>query len=109
MTNSCTANHSRNILRKLGFSPHQFGYKVLIPAIHLYSQDNVASLTKEIYPTLAKQYHANSPCAIERAIRYAIATAWQQGSPEEWQRLFPRATRPPSNMVFISVIAEYQK
>ena len=97
----------RYIFQKLGFSPHHTGYKLLIAAILLYAQDPDQSITKELYPTLAKQSRLHSAASIERSMRYAITEAWAHGPQKMWQQYFPQQTKAPSNALFIATLAEY--
>lgn len=99
----------RRTLRSLGFAPHHAGYKLLIAAILLYMQDNTMSITKELYPSLAKQSQLYSATSIERSIRYAISEAWAHGHQSAWKDLFPLQIKAPSNMVFISILSELWK
>jgi len=97
----------RGILRQLGFAPHHTGYKLLINAIHLYAENTNQSITKEIYPALAKQSRMYSAVSIERSMRYAISEAWVHGPQREWIQYFPHQTKAPSNALFIATMADY--
>lgn len=97
----------RYMFQKLGFSPHHTGYKLLVTAILLYAQDPNQSITKELYPAIAKHSRLYSAASIERAIRYAITEAWAHGSQRAWQQYFPQQTKAPSNAIFIATIVEY--
>lgn len=97
----------RYMFQKLGFSLHHTGYKMLISAILLYIQDTSQSITKELYPALAKQSRSYSAASIERSMRYAISEAWAHGSQRAWQQYFPQQTKAPSNSLFIATMAEY--
>ena len=96
----------RCTLRTLGFAPHHAGYRLLADAILLYIENRDLSVTKELYPALAKQSGLYSAASIERSIRYAISEAWNHGPHEHWYMLFPNQLKAPSNMVFIAVLAE---
>lgn len=97
----------RHTLRNLGFAPHHAGYKLLIAAILLYMQDMTMSITKEIYPALVKQFRLYSAASIEHSMRYAISEAWTHGPREAWNQYFPQQMKAPSNMAFISMLAEH--
>ena len=97
----------RYTLRNLGFAPHHAGYKLLITAILLYMQDMTMSITKEIYPALVKQFRLYSAVSIEHSMRYAISEAWTHGPQEAWNQYFPQQMKAPSNMAFISMLAEH--
>jgi len=104
---SADQDQLRSILRQLGFAPHHTGYKLLIDAIHLYAQNNCQSITKEIYPALAKQSRIYSAVSIERTMRYAISEAWTHGPLRAWQQYFPHQTKAPSNAFFIATLVEH--
>lgn len=97
----------RYMFQKLGFSPHHTGYKMLITAILLYVQNTNQSITKELYPALAKQSRLYSSASIERSMRYAISEAWARGPQRAWQQYFPQQVKAPSNSLFIATMAEY--
>lgn len=97
----------RYILQKLSFFPNHTGYKLLNAAILLYAQDTTQSITKELYPALAKQFRLYTAASIERSMRYAISEAWAHGSQRAWQQYFPQQTKAPSNTLFIATMAEY--
>ena len=97
----------RSIFQRLGFSPHHTGHKLLISAILLYAQDPDQSITKELYPTLAKQSRQYSAGSIERSMRYAITEAWAHGPQKAWQQYFPQLSKAPSNAIFIASLAEH--
>ncbi len=98
---------TRHMLRELGFSTRHTGYKALCVAIPKYAQNNTLSMTKELYPSLRKQFGYESPSAIERPIRYAISEAWEHGRANVWEQYFPGAEKAPSNSIFIATLAEY--
>lgn len=104
---------ARTILLELGISPHHLGFKMLNTAIPLYAKNNTQSATKELYPELAKQFgyesHCNKASVVERPIRYSISESWNKRNPAIWERYFKEEKKAPSNMVFISVLAEYIK
>lgn len=97
----------RLMLHKLGFAPHLAGYRILLAAIPLYADGSSQSVTKELYPALAKQFGYIRITGIERAIRYAIAEAWRSGDRAIWQELFPTSKKAPSNMLFLATLTEF--
>jgi len=99
-------NQLRHTLRQLGFSAHHSGYRLVAEAIVMYTQNSAQSITKALYPALAKQFPAYSAVNIERAIRYAINEAWEHGPREQWQQYFPHLTKAPANACFIATLAE---
>ena len=100
---------TRQLLAELNFPVHYLGYKVLCEAIPLYAEDDMQSLTKELYPTLAKIFQFSCAHAVERPIRYAISFAWEHRNSEIWEHYFPNLQKAPSNMVFIATLAEWIK
>lgn len=95
-----------NILRGLNMAVHRVGYKQLTIAILRYKQDATQSLTKEIYPYVAKCQGYSDWRAVEHSIRVSIMHAWNDRDPEVWERYFPNQKRFPSNKQFIATIAE---
>jgi len=94
------------MLHKLDFPIHQLGYSHLTLAIIRYAQGDLPSLTKELYPYIAKHFGYRNWCAIERSIRYTIADAWANGDPQTWVLYFPRCKKAPSNKLLIATLAE---
>lgn len=98
-----------NMLLGLDLSMKCSGYRYLESAILLYVQEPGLSVTKELYPQIARQYHCSSDC-VERAIRSAIHTAWARRNDAVWRRYFrpcQGGTVPrPTNTQFIATLAE---
>lgn len=99
----------RQALHELGFPVHHGGYRRLCAAIPRYAQDPEQSLTKELYPDVARELGCTNPCDVESSIRRAILTAWDQGDRDVWIQYFPRCRKAPTNLVFIATLAEYLK
>ena len=98
-----------SLLRMFKIPPHTSGYRQLAVAIPLYAQDSNQCLSKEIYPTVARQLGFTSPAAVEHSIRNAISSAWRRRDPAVWDAYFPAGRKPPSNARFISVLAQLLK
>lgn len=94
------------VLRALGFSPWHVGYRMLCEAIPRYRENRDQSITKELYPVVARHFGNRSGCTAERAIRYAVAEAWNHGNRAAWEGYFPGGTKPPSNLRFIATVAD---
>ena len=99
-----------NTLKELGISPSLEGYTYLREALEL-AADNITltfrgSITKILYPTIAKKYHTKVN-RVERAIRYAIDTAFSRNT-DLLAETFKFVTygRAP-NGEFISTVADY--
>lgn len=98
-----------DLLRQLGLSGKLTGSRYLSSAVSLFSENPDQMLTKELYGTVAQQFHA-SAAQVERSIRTAIHSAWQARDERVWQRFFPTGqagtVRRPTNGEFISRLAE---
>lgn len=92
-------------LDALGIRPNLSGYRCLLIAIQLFSQ-NRNLLLKEIYPDVSTQCGLNDATCVERVIRSAIRDAWNHGSKEIWNAYFPRHTHCPSNKEFIATLSD---
>ena len=73
-------NDVTQMLHEIGIPAHIKGYQYLRDAIiiSVKDQEMLASVTKILYPTIAKK-HATTPSRVERAIRHAIEVAWNRG------------------------------
>lgn len=98
-----TVNH---ILHELGLPVHRIGYKQLCLAIVHYSQNDIQSLSKELYPFVAARFGYRDWHPVEHAMRLVICQAWSQRPPGLWEQYFTDTTKPPSNKQFIATIAE---
>ena len=67
-------------LYQLGIPPHVTGYSYLRSAVveFLLNPSEMREITKTIYPRIALD-HGTTVSAVERAIRHAIAAAWNNG------------------------------
>ncbi len=74
---------------------------------------SLSSMSKNIYPTIAKQYYISNSSRIERDIRYAISQSVVRGDPEFIRHVFGYGCDTdgfnPTNREFLSVVAEYVK
>lgn len=91
-------------LLSLSISPKHNGYAYLTEAILLLAEAPGQSVTKELYPAVARICGCGSS-HVERSVRNALEVAWKHGDPAVWQRYFPDAVRRPSNAVFLSRMA----
>lgn len=99
------------LIRKLGLSPNLKGYGYLRKAIEtsLRYPDTAISITKMIYPQVARTFHTTEAC-VERSIRHAIQVIWTKGDRDFYRQLFPdNAGHKPTNSQFISLFTEYLK
>lgn len=94
-------------LRRLKISGTLRGYRYLTVAIAetVYDPDRVLSITKDLYPELARKFRT-APACIERNMRHAIGKAWENGGKEALEELtrLPFPDR-PSNGTYIDAVA----
>lgn len=94
-----------NLLLALNISTKHDGFAYLREAIILMSGDPAQSVTKMLYPEVARIFGCNKD-NVERSIRTALDSAWKKQNRDLWQHYFPGADHRPSNAVFISRLAE---
>lgn len=100
-----------NIIHEVGVPAHIKGYQYLRHAIMMVvnNVDLINSITKELYPTVAKTYNTTSS-RVERAIRHAIEVAWDRGDTEILNGFFGFTVNnckgKPTNSEFIAMIAD---
>lgn len=101
-----------SILREIGVPVHIKGYRYLLDAIYIIAEDPsmVSSITKYIYPTVAKKFNTTTSRA-ERAIRHAIHCVWSRGNREAIHRYFGNFISAdrlyPTNSEFLALVAEF--
>lgn len=89
----------------LGMSSGYNGYSSLMEALTLLAEDPSQSITKVLYPEVAKRI-GTGPKAVERNIRSAIEHAWKIRDAERWSKLFPELDGRPSNSLFFTRVLE---
>ena len=95
------------MLHELGISIHRLGYIYLSVAIPCYSTDNMQSLSKELYPYVAKRLDKYAKWySVERSIRLVVLEAWERRDVITWEQYFPQQKKVPTNKQFIAVLAE---
>ena len=94
-------------LRRLGFPTYRNGFQCLQYAIPRFCQDPGQSITKELYPYVAKQLRLTGWMAVEKAVRVEISAAWKNRDPKKWEELFPGYKKAPSNKQLIATLAEF--
>ena len=100
-----------SIIHEVGVPAHIKGYVYLREAIMLVLKDTdmVNSITKQLYPSVAKTYNT-SASRVERAIRHAVEVAWDRGDTETLNKIFGftinQAKGKPTNSEFIAMIAD---
>ena len=106
-TNNDSQDATTAMLHELGISIHRLGYVYLSIAVPCYASDNTQSLSKELYPYVAKQLDKYTKWhAVERSIRAVVLEAWNRRDPVVWEWYFPRYKKVPTNKQFIAVVAE---
>ncbi len=104
-------NKVTKIIHKVGVPAHIKGYQYLRRAIikAIIDKDIINSVTKELYPQVAKDFSTTSP-RVERAIRHAIEVAWNRGDEETIQSIFGYTIQSnkgkPTNSEFIAMISD---
>lgn len=100
--------HVTNLLLAMGFKTSHNGYSYLRRAIVQMSGDLRQSITKELYPLVAREFQTNKK-SVEHCIRTAIEKAWESGDRRLWRMYFDQDMdncRRPSNGDFICRLAE---
>ena len=99
------------IIHEIGVPAHIKGYQYLRDAIvmSVNDMDMLNSITKILYPTIAKKYQTTSS-RVERAIRHAIEVAWSRGKMDTLDDLFgytiSNGKGKPTNSEFIALITD---
>lgn len=99
------------VIHQIGVPAHIKGYQYLRTAIIMTINDNdvINSVTKILYPSVAKQYQTTSS-RVERAIRHAIEVAWDRGDIDTLNSYFGYTIQnnrgKPTNSEFIAMIAD---
>ena len=99
------------IIHQIGVPAHIKGYHYLRQSILLavHNPDIINSITKQLYPTVAKMYDTTSS-RVERAIRHAIEVAWDRGDVDVLNSYFGftihNGRGKPTNSEFIAMIAD---
>ncbi len=99
------------IMLDMGIPAHLKGYHYLREAILISEQDmeTVTSVTKLLYPSIAKRYHTTEQ-KVERAIRNAIEVSWRRGNASVFEELFGYSAQSgrhrPTNSEYIFCLAD---
>ncbi len=100
-----------DIIHQIGVPAHIKGYNYLRDAIMMSvkSNDMISSVTKILYPTVAKK-HQTTSSRVERAIRHAIEVAWDRGDMDTLDSYFGYTVHnsrgKPTNSEFIAMISD---
>lgn len=104
-------NDVTRLLHEIGIPAHIKGYQYLRDAIAISveEEDMLVSVTKVLYPTIAKRHNTTSS-RVERAIRHAIEVAWSRGRLDTIHELFGYTVNngkgKPTNSEFIALISD---
>ncbi len=104
-------NDVTNAIISLQIPPYFKGFTYLRDAIVLTVEDpkSIKDITKNMYRTIAERYNTTSN-RVERAMRFAIETAWNKGNVEVLHKLFGYCVDDkkgkPTNASFIAKIAD---
>jgi two-component system response regulator (stage 0 sporulation protein A) len=99
------------VIHQIGVPAHIKGYHYLRDAIifAIESPDIINSVTKELYPTVAKK-NSTTPSRVERAIRHAIEVAWDRGDVDVLNAYFGYTIQgsrgKPTNSEFVAMISD---
>ncbi len=91
-------------LTRLGISAKWDGYDYLVDCVVRTAQSPRLSLTKELYPAVAQDWGCTAR-QVERCIRTALNTAWEQRDPEIWYEVLGPVPCHLSNGHFITRMA----
>lgn len=92
-------------LMELGYADNIRGTRYLRTAVRIYDQDNNATMTKEIYPAVAK-IHGTTASRVERGIRHANQRACERAGVEYVRRFYANSIgRYPTNGEVIARMA----
>lgn len=103
--------YTTHLLLQCGFQASQIGYRYLREAVLIacFEEEAVTSVTKLLYPEIAKRFKANDK-QVERAIRNSIETAWVKGNQEILKEIFheyyERSSDRPTNTEVIRVLRD---
>lgn len=104
-------NDVTRLLHEIGIPAHIKGYQYLRDAIAISveEEDMLVSVTKVLYPTIAKK-HNTTASRVERAIRHAIEVAWTRGRLDTIHELFGYTINngkgKPTNSEFIALVSD---
>jgi len=115
-TSACTQEENlelvvTDMIHQLGVPAHIKGYHYLRTAIlaSIHNPSLLESVTKQLYPTVAKAYHTTSS-RVERAIRHAIEIAWDRGDLDIINSFFGYTVNnckgKPTNSEFIALLTD---
>ncbi len=111
MTSADLERYVTQIMLDMGIPAHLKGYHYLREAVLISEQDMeiVTSVTKLLYPSIAKRYHTTEQ-KVERAIRNAIEVSWKRGNVLIFEEMFGYSSQSgrqrPTNSEYIFRLAD---
>lgn len=101
----------RHFLLALNFDTHLDGFRLICSAVPMVRRNPHQTLSKHIYPAIAKAHHLTDQRAVEHSIRNSIEKAWRHRCDAVWARFFsPNATGQipcPSNSKMLNTLAQW--
>lgn len=104
-------NHITETIRALGINGTYLGFRYLVEAIEIVSQneDILLSISTKLYPTIAELHHTTA-VNVERNIRTVINACWERGNRAFLADIFPYPLKSkPSSGEMIDALTEYCK
>ena len=101
-------NAVSTLLLDMGIQPRLKGYACLREAVLLMAEDPGRSITKEVYPNVAKRLGGNKE-QVEHVIRSSIQKAWTKRDIQVWAAYFPSncsSGKCPTNKEFICRLSD---
>ena len=102
------------LMLELGMPVHLSGYHYLREAIRISMEDMelVGSITKLLYPEIAKVFHTESE-KVERSIRSVIEVGWERGNADFYEMILgysrKHGNERPTNSEFIVALADWAR
>lgn len=98
-------------LMELSLDPHLEGFRLTCCAVRHLAEDPTQTLSKHVYPQVAKEHELSDQRAVEHSIRTCIEKAWLHRNPETWRRFFPAEIAGksccPSNRKVLAALAQW--
>lgn len=101
----------RQYLLALNFDTKLEGFRLICSAVPMVMRDSHQTLSKHIYPVVAKIHNLSDQRAVEHSIRNSIEKAWRHRDDAVWSRFFPPDAAGripcPSNGKVLTSLAEW--
>ncbi len=105
---ACSVTAIRRLLLKLGATPRYIGFDYVVHAVSLSlgNSQYLLSVTKELYPDVARKYHTTL-YSVERDIRTIINIIWKRNPSFLGEIAGYPLDKRPSVSEFIAILREY--